>query len=71
MQLIHWKELGGPSRPGRVILCDGVVEVKQQHIDLATKHGGQCSFKLDEISAIIGSAKAEYHLGGLPYPDRP
>jgi hypothetical protein len=70
MQLIHWKDLGGPSRPGRVTLCDGVVEVRQYHIDLASKHGGRCSFKLDETGAVIGKVKAEYYLGILPYPDR-
>mgnify|MGYP000698709534 FL=1 len=70
MQLIHWKELGGPHQPCHVTLCDGVVEVRQYHIDLASRYGGRCSFKLDEMGTAFGNAKAEYHLGRLAYPDR-
>jgi hypothetical protein len=68
MQFVHWRDLGSPTRPGSAAVPEGVVQVTQLHIAVAAKHGGRCSFRIDD-AIKNGCAGREYELGRLAYPD--
>jgi hypothetical protein len=68
MQFVHWRDLGSPTRPGSAAVPEGMVQVTQLHIAVAAKHGGKCSFRLDDAIAY-GCSVREYGLGRLAYPD--
>lgn len=68
MQFVHWRDLGSPPRPGCATVPEGAVQVTQPHIAIAAKHGGRCSFRIDD-AIRNGNVGREYYLGRLAYPD--
>jgi hypothetical protein len=68
MQFVHWRDLGSPTRPGSAAVPEGIVQITRLHIAAAAKHGGRCSFRIDDTIKSSEAGK-EYGLGRLAYPD--
>jgi len=69
MQFVHWRDLGSPTRPGNAAVPEGIVQITRLHIVAAAKHGGRCSFRIDD-TIRNSEAEKEFGLGRLAYPDR-
>jgi hypothetical protein len=67
---IHWTHLGSPTHPGLVAVDgSGKVEIGQYHIKVAMRHGGRCSFMIDDVDDNPDADGCRYRLGRVAYRD--